>query len=111
MPTVNVGYSSSKKTLTFDPDPVVAEKFSKPTITWVPNSPVADITGIDIQSDWIHGPGNPRQPARKGGGSKDWTVFNPNGSVKTYKYAVTATLDDGSSITVDPEIDNRGQGP
>ena len=99
--TVIVGLQGN--TVTKDPDPVVAEHNTKPTIVWTAEdeSRIESIESIHIEWTFPHQP-TPVTP-------KVWKVLNPNSVKKTYQYTMEVKLAGSGRILIDPEIQNEGQ--
>lgn len=100
--TVTVGLQGN--TVTKEPDRVVAEHGSRPTIVWTAEDEprIEAITKIQILDGWPSP--QPRQVT-----PKVWEVLNPNGFKATYNYEIEVRLTGSGRILVDPEIENEGQ--
>lgn len=100
--TVIVGLQGN--TVTKDPETVVAEHKTKPTIVWTAEDEprIERIVSIHIGDGWP-------SPQPTSVTPKVWEVLNPNGFKKTYNYTVEVELSGSGRILTDPEIQNEGQ--
>lgn len=100
---VKVGVSGGQ--LNFDPETREVPQGQSGTIVWNPvNGQIAAITAIRIEDGW------PYQQPKQDGDKDTWSTEDRNEDAKTYKYSLSARLTDGTVVTVDPEILNRGGG-
>lgn len=98
-PTVKV--SSDGKTLSLNPDPLtVAEQGV--IVMWMPD-PDSEVRSVDRVT--ITGWPADSQPAKQG---INVLWLDPNEVAAEYKYTCEATLKDGRSLDVDPQIINTG---
>ena len=85
------------------PDTVVAERQTRPRITWtaVAEPAIERITSIVIGDGWPFDQPSAVSP-------KVWQVENPNSFRRTFTYEITVETAN-AELTEDPEIENMGQ--